>query len=404
MDGFVWIVFVIVYLGMILGRIPGLALDRTGVALLGAIVLMVGARVGTHELGIAVDEATMVLLFGLMILSAQFRLSGFYSYLVRRVGTIQCSPQAFLALVVGLTALLSAVLVNDVVCLAMTPVLIEVCVRRSLDPKPYLLGLACAANVGSMATLIGNPQNMLIGQVLHLSFSRYLMQAIVPTILGLVIVWAIICLLTAGRWRADMRAVPITMLSFDRWQTIKGLLILGSVIAAFLVSPWPREIVALLAAGWVLCSRRMRSQEMLGLVDWPLLVLFFGLFVVNFAMQTSGNLAQMTGAVTFAGVNLEHPGWLFGATVILSNLVSNVPAVMLLLPSATHPISGPVLALASTLSGNLFIVGSIANIIVVDQAAKMGIRITWKEHARVGVPVTMATLLVAGLWLWMIAR
>ena len=403
MDSFVWIVFVIVYLGMILGRIPGLALDRTGVALLGAIVLMVGGRVGTHELGLAVDEATMVLLFGLMILSAQFRLSGFYSYLVRRVGTIACSPQAFLTLVVGLTALLSAVLVNDVVCLAMTPVLIEVCVRRSFDPKPFLLGLACAANVGSMATLIGNPQNMLIGQVLHLSFSRYLMQAIVPTVLGLVIVWVIICLLTAGRWRTEMRAVPITMLSFDRWQTVKGLLILAGVIAAFLVSPWPREIVALLAAGWVLCSRRMRSQEMLGLVDWPLLVLFFGLFVVNFALQTSGNLMQMTGAVTSIGVNLEHPGWLFLATVILSNLVSNVPAVMLLLPSATHPISGPILALASTLSGNLFIIGSIANIIVVDQAARMGVRITWKEHARIGIPVTVSTLAIAAAWLWLLA-
>jgi Na+/H+ antiporter NhaD/arsenite permease-like protein len=100
------------------------------------------------------------------------------------------------------------------------------------------------------------------------------------------------------------------------------------------------------------------------------------------------------------GVDLHAPAVLFPVTFVLSNIVSNVPAVMLLLPVATHELSGPLLALASTLAGNLFIVGSIANIIVVDAAARRGIQIDWRTHARVGIPVTLITFAVAAAYLW----
>jgi len=153
----------------------------------------------------------------------------------------------------------------------------------------------------------------------------------------------------------------------------------------------------------LLCSRRMRSREMLGLVDWQLLVLFLGLFVVNHAMAVSSNMALIKHSLAAHGIHVEQPAWLFGLCVIFSNLVSNVPAVMLLLPSASHPLAGPILALSSTLAGNLIIIGSIANIIVIDQARQLGTRITWGEHARVGVPVTLLTLAVAALWLWLIS-
>jgi Na+/H+ antiporter NhaD/arsenite permease-like protein len=138
---------------------------------------------------------------------------------------------------------------------------------------------------------------------------------------------------------------------------------------------------------------------MLGLVDWELLVLFTGLFVVNHAFQRTGLTAAVVHDLARSGVELERPAPLFAATVVLSNLVSNVPAVMLLLPVATHPLAGPLLALASTLAGNLFIVGSIANIIVVDAAARRGTPIGWRAHARVGVPVTLATLAIAAAYL-----
>ena len=138
---------------------------------------------------------------------------------------------------------------------------------------------------------------------------------------------------------------------------------------------------------------------MLGLVDWQLLVLFVGLFIVNHALQETGLPARAITALAGLGMDLHDPAPLFGAGAILSNLVSNVPAVMLLLPAATESMSGPVLALSSTLAGNLLIVSSIANIIVVQAAARQGLLIDWRAHARVGLPVTLTTLAIAALWL-----
>lgn len=403
LNGTILGIFFVVYLGMILGRIPGLALDRAGVALLGAIALLAARCITTEEATAAIDVPTIALLFGLMVVSAQFRLSGFYSRAVRQLAVVKTSPEVLLALLIGVAGTLSALLANDIVCLAMAPVLIEACAQRRLDPKPFLLALACSANVGSAATLIGNPQNMLIGQVLHLSFGRYLVEAGIPSVLGLAIVWWTICRLTAKRWEQETALPEVQAPPFNRWQTTKGFIVLSVVVVFFLVTSWPREIVALTAAGVLLCSRRMRSREMLGSVDWQLLVLFLGLFVVNHAMTLSGNMASLTRSLAAHGIHLEKPAWLFGLCAVFSNLVSNVPAVMLLLPSASHPLAGPILALSSTLAGNLIIIGSIANIIVIDQAKQLGVRITWREHARVGVPVTLLTLAVAAIWLWLIS-
>ncbi|MFH1060503.1 MAG: SLC13 family permease [Pseudomonadota bacterium] len=400
MDLLVLAVFVMVYLGMILGRLPGLALDRTGLALLGAIALLAGGRLDLEQAWLALDLPTMALLFGLMVVSAQFRLGGFYSRLTARLAAAPLAPPALLALLVAAAGGLSALLANDIVCLAMTPLLIEGCARRGLDPVPFALALAAAANVGSAATLIGNPQNMLIGQVLNLSFVGYLADSLAPSLLGLAAVWAVVAAAHRGRWRRVLSVPPAAPPAFSRWQTGKGLMVLALVVAAFLWAPWPRELSALTAAGLLLTSRHMRSREMLGLVDWQLLVLFAGLFVVNHALNQSGVMARLLAGLAGAGVDLAQPAWLFAATVVLSNLVSNVPAVMLLLPAAQGPGAGTLLALASTLAGNLLLVGSIANLIVADQAGRMGVPIGWREHARVGVPVTLVTLALAAAWLW----
>ncbi len=398
-DPLVVAVFLLVYLGMMLGGLPGLALDRAGVAVLGAIVLVASGRVTPEEAVLALDVATMALLFALMVVSAQLRLGGLYTRLTRRLAGAPLSPPALLAALILLAGGLSAVLANDIVCLAMAPVLLEGCARRGLDPRPYLLALACAANVGSAATLIGNPQNMLIGQTLGLSFAGYMRDAGVPALLGLGAVFLVIRGSVHGRW---LRHTPIPVVQappYNRWQAGKGVTVVAVVMACFLAAPWPREVVALAAAGVLLLSRRMASRDMLGLVDWGLLALFAGLFVVNHAVAASGLLATASAATRTAGVDLSHPAWLFAATTVLSNLVSNVPAVMLLLPEATHPLAGPVLALSSTLAGNLILVGSIANLIVAEQAAPLGVTIGWREHARVGIPVTLATLAIAAAWL-----
>jgi len=398
----VLIIFVAVYLGMLLGEIPGFAIDRTGVALLGAIALVATRQVTVADAWAAIDVPTIALLLGLMVVSAQLRLGGFYAALTRRIAAADEAPPALLATLIAVVGLLSALLANDIVCLAMAPVLATGCARRGLDPVPFLVALACAANVGSAATLIGNPQNMLIGQTLDLHFGRYLLDGGLPALVGLAATWAVIAVLYRGRWLRGIAVVEERReAQWDRWQSAKGFVVLGGLVAVFLLLPSvPREAAALVAAGLLLLSRRFASREILGQVDWHLLVLFAGLFIVNHALAASGLLAGGLGALGHHGVDLARPAWLFGSVAVLSNLVSNVPAVMLLLPAAVHPQAGAVLALASTLAGNLIIVGSIANIIVVDVAGRQGVRIGWREHARVGVPVTLLTLTVAALWLW----
>ena len=403
MDTTVLLIFIFVYTGMILGRIPGLALDRTGVALLGAIALIAFDRVTPEDAVGAIDVATMALLFGLMVVSAQFRLGGAYTRIVRHLTATRLSPWLMLGVLVFVSGLLSAVLANDIVVLAMTPVLIEACARKGLDPLPFLLGLATGANVGSAATLIGNPQNMLIGQKLNLSFATYLWQAGIPSLLGMAVIWGVIGWLYRGRWRKATHAVLVDTQPFDRWQTIKATLITVVLMALFLFSPWPRDILAITAAGVLLASRKLTSRSMLGQVDWQLLVLFVGLFIVNHALASSGLLGQMMAFAQQQGVDMHQPTTLFFSVIVLSNLVSNVPSTMLLLPSATHPLAGPILGLAGTFAGNLFIVGSIANIIVVEQASILNVKITWRDHARVGVPVTIGCLAIAALWLWLIS-
>ena len=395
------VVFAIVYLGMILGALPFLRLDRTGIALLGAIALVGLGALTPEEAALSVHLPTLLLLFSFMVLSAQMRLGGFYTWVTLRIAALPLGPAALLAATMLAVAALSAVFSNDVICLAVAPVLADVCLRRGVDPVPYLIGLACAANIGSAATLIGNPQNMLIGQVLALPFAGYALEAIVPVLASLAAAWAIIALRIQ---EGPGKGVPVLdrrdegYAPFDAWQTAKGLAVAAALMAVFLFTSWPREVAALTGAGILLMSSRLHSNKMLGLVDWQLLVLFIGLFVVNHAFEATGLAARALEALAAAGAPLAEPAPLFAAAFVLSNIVSNVPAVMLLLPAATEPFSGPMLAIVSTLAGNLIIVGSIANIIVVDAARRRGIEIDWRRHAATGVPVTLVSLAIAAAW------
>lgn len=403
------VIFVIVYIGMVLGGLPFLQLDRTGVALLGAIALISVDGISLEEAAGSVHMPTLILLFAFMVMSAQLRLGGFYEAVTAWLVSRPLPPGLLLGGVIFASAGLSAVFSNDIVCLAAAPVLIAACGRRGLDPVPFLLGLACASNIGSAATLIGNPQNILIGQTLRLSFAGYTAEAALPVILSLLVCWAVISWQVGGVWEKNTQTYSDPARgrdyperpALDRWQTTKGLVIAAALLLAFLFAPWPREHVALTAAGLLLMSRKLHSRRMLGLVDWELLVLFIGLFVVNHALQSTNVVSHVIAYFAESGVHLEQPVPLFVTTFLLSNIVSNVPAVMLLLPLAKEPFAGPLLALVSTLAGNLLIVGSIANIIVVDAAARHGIRITWSRHARTGVPVTLGTLVIIAAYVWL---
>ncbi len=433
-DWGVMAVFGIVYLGMFLGGLPRLKLDRSGVALLGAIAMIALTGMPLDEAARSVDLPTLVLLFAFMVVSAQMRLGGFYAEVTRAVGQMPLARSGLLAALIAVAAVLSAVFSNDVICLAMTPVVARICIERRADPLPFLVGLACAANIGSAATLIGNPQNMLIGSVMKLPFAGYVWSALVPVALSLVALWAWLAFGPGARAAARARGannagpplpagaavvptLPTVPTSadadsppFDPWQTAKGLTVATALMIVFLFTGWPREVAALVGAGILLLSRRLPSAQVMGYVDWPLLLLFIGLFVVNHAFQGTGLAAQAVAWLASQGVHLSEPGALLVLGAALSNLVSNVPAVMLLLPhlgEAGGPApqdpavmhAGVMLALASTFAGNLLLVGSIANLIVVDLAEKAGIRIGWAAHARIGIPVTLMSL--AFVWVWL---
>lgn len=405
-QGAVVAVFGVVYLGMILGSLPWLHLDRTGVALLGAIAVIGLGAMTPEQAARAVHLPTILLLFSFMVISAQMRLGGFYAAVTRRIAGLPWPPQALMAALIVVSAGLSAVFSNDIVCLAVAPVLAQACLRRRLDPVPFLLALACAANIGSAATLIGNPQNMLIGEVLHLSFAGYAWQALPVVGAGLLALWLLVSRSASAGVEPSVRQ-PATearddaddLPALDRWQTAKGLGVALALLGVFLFTDWPRDVAALTGAGVLLLSQRFHSSRVMSLVDWELLVLFMGLFVVNAALEHTGLAQQAVQGLTAQGIQLHEPGPLFVITLLLSNLVSNVPAVMLLLPVAQGPAAGATLALVSTLAGNLLIVGSIANLIVVDAARRAGIEIDWRRHARTGIPVTAATLGITAAWI-----
>jgi Na+/H+ antiporter NhaD/arsenite permease-like protein len=370
-------VFLAVYVGMALGRWPGLRIDRTGIAILGAVVLYAAGAVDGAQALHAIDFPTLIVLFGLMMLSAQYAACGFYDWCSARIAAASTSPAAILALTVLVAGVLSAILANDVVVFAMTPMLIAGLLRRGLDPRPYLIALAGASNAGSAATVIGNPQNILIGQLGGLDFWAFLAACGPPAAFGLVTVFAVVRIV----WRRDLRAAA------DRRAPIE-------------LPPVDRLGIGKAALAVLLVSRRLATREILGLVDWHLLVLFAGLFVVTAAFAEAGLAARTLAAVAAAGIDPHGLPALASLTLVGSNTIGNVPTVVLLLAVLQDlPIESLyALAALSTLAGNLLIVGSLANIIVVERASQCGVKLGFGEHARCGIPITVLSFAAAVAW------
>lgn len=393
-------VFVGVYLGMALGRWPALALDRTGIALCGAIVLLfVDERTGASAA--AIDTGTLAVLFGLMVLSAQFAASNLYEWCAARLAATAASPAAILALVVAVTGGLSSLLANDIVVFAMTPILCRGLARAGHNPRPYLLAHAGAANVGSAATLVGNPQNILIGEHGGLGFWHYLAFAGPVSFIGLVVVFLAVRVV----WRRQLRGpagTPVALegITLDRSALVKGL-IATAVLLALYTTALPRWQSTLLVAGALLVSRRLSTREMLAAVDWHLLVLFGGLFVVTGALSSTSLNAAALELLRAGGISFEDPLLLAGVSLAGSNTVGNVPLVILLLQALPDLSASALYALAllSTFAGNFLVIGSLANLIVVERARQEGVAVSFLDHLRAGVPMTLATLVLAYGWI-----
>jgi len=397
-------VFIGTYVGLGIGRLPPFRVDRTGVAIIGAAVMVVTGVIPWDAAVAAVDAHTLVLLFGMMIVAAYLRLSGFFRLVTELAVRRARTPVGLLGMIIVAAGGLSALFVNDVVCLVMAPVVVDVTRQLRLPPLPYLIALATAANVGSVATLTGNPQNMLIGSFSGIAYRTFLLREIPVAIIGLAVVFAVIRL----RYRRELAASLELVGLRGRFPVhyplmIKTLMVVLIMLVAFL-SGVPIALVAIGGAAYTLLTRRIKPEKVYREIDWELLVLFSGLFVVIGGVEASG-LAQELLAVVAAG-NLYRPAVLTAVTAALSNLVSNVPAVLLfkpVIPTFGEPTRGwLLLAMASTLAGNLTILGSVANLIVVEEARAGGIVITFREYSTVGVPVALGTLLVGWLILTLV--
>jgi Na+/H+ antiporter NhaD/arsenite permease-like protein len=413
-----WGIFILTYLGLALGKVPGLRMDRAGIAFVGAVLVLISGALSLNDAVSAksIDFKTLFLLFGMMVVIGVLRLSGFFERLIgmalRRITT----PNGLLLMTIGLSGLLSAFLINDVVCVTLTPLVLHLARRMKFDPIPHLIGLATAANVGSTGTITGNPQNIYIGAHSGISYLRFAARLLPVALLGLGLTYLVIRVVYMKRLAApkDQQApegneTPATGNNVEgtprsrahaRLQVKAGLVTLAAIGLFF--TGLPLELVALGAAAVVLLDR-IKPEKVFEQVDWSLLVMFTGLFIVVHAFQVN----------VVAGWGIDGWQWLLNrpndllslVSAALSNLVSNVPAVLLLEPvaQATPPASRETawlaLAMSSTFAGNLTVLGSVANLIVVESARREGVTISFWEYCKVGVPLTILTLALGVAWL-----
>lgn len=389
-------IFVLSYLGLSAGVLPGLALDRTGIAALGAIAMLASGGISMAEAKQAVDVPTLAVLFGMMLLSAQYQASGLYRAIAARMARA-ANPRHLLAGVIAVTAILSALLTNDVICFALTPLVTASVLQAALPPLPFLLAIACASNIGSALTPIGNPQNILIAQHMDLPFLPFVRGCLLPVVSSLIVLYVFLARQVPSVANKAAAPTHTTVVTLDKKAANKAVLLTLVAIVLFLSSV-PAYLTAIGIAGAVMFSRRQKTRDLLGHVDWSLLTLFVALFTLVHAMEVSGWTTQIQFALSAHHIDPREPIFLVPLIAGLSNVISNVPAVMVALPFVGHATdTGCLLALASTFAGNAVLVGSIANLIVVEQAKKLGVSVSFWQHARVGIPLTLVSLGLAML-------
>jgi Na+/H+ antiporter NhaD/arsenite permease-like protein len=381
--------------------VPLLRIDRTGVAIIGAILMVVTGAIGFEDAARAVDARTLVLLFSMMIIVAHLRLAGGLSAVARLAGARVSHPAALLVLLVFVSGILSALFVNDTICLVFTPVVLDLVTVRRLRPLPFLLALATASNIGSAGTVTGNPQNILIGSVSGLSFTTFLAALGPVALVGLALDAVLLCVIFRHDLRPHDDVIPVMRSTrLHRGLLIKTVVVMVLVLAGFLAG-YSTALVAAGGAAALLVTRRVRPRKIYAAIDWDLLMLFVGLFVIVGAGERAGFDRRIfawlspLGVTTIAGMS--------ATAAVVANAISNVPAVMLfthIVPKLPDPTtSWLALAMASTLSGNLTILGSIANLIVVEGARRRGVSISLVQYAIVGVPLTLLTVGFGVWWL-----
>ncbi len=392
-------IFLVTYLFIAGARLPFSKLDRPGGALAGAVLMVVLGIVSPEEVfREAIDFDTIVLLLGMMILAsylthaAFFRTAGWWAVRLAR------TPGGLLFAVCAISGVLSAFLVNDTICLMLTPLVLATAEDAEVPPAPYLLGLCMASNAGSAATFTGNPQNMLIGISSGIPYAEFAAWMALPAVLGTLCVFAIIRFMFRGELKPRVFAARPPPPPLNRKLLALTLLALAGVIAAFFAG-LPMGWSAIAGAAFVMALSTLEPREALEKVDFILLLFFASLFVVVHGVHKEGWAEAMRGLFEplMAGGALQESFGFASLTLVASNLFSNVPWVMLArhwVPQMTQPELGwQVLALSSTLAGNLTLIGSVANLIVFE-LARGKVQMSFWRYLKVGVPVTLLSLAV----------
>jgi Na+/H+ antiporter NhaD/arsenite permease-like protein len=394
------LIFAITYLVLAIGRLPGFRIDRTGAAIIGASFMVGVNALSLEEAYRAINLDTIILLFGMMIVVANLQLSGFFSLVAERVVEQAHSPVLLLIAIVAVSGVFSAFFVNDTMCLVLTPLVLEITEALRRNPVPYLLAVAMASNIGSVATITGNPQNMMIGSFSGIPYRHFLVSLGPVAAVGLVLVALAIFL---GYRREFIGEAAVTVqkrtVQVDRGLMWKSISVALAMIVFFFAG-WPVPKVAIIAGAVLLITRRVQPEKVYQRIDWPLLVMFSGLFIVIAGVEKTSfetELAALAGRI-----HLDNSYLLSGLAAVLSNVVSNVPAVLVFKPFIGQ-LADPrkawlVLAMSSTLAGNLTVVGSVANLIVIQQASGK-VRIGFWEHFRVGAPLALITILLGAAWI-----
>lgn len=399
------LIIVLAYLGIAIGGFPGWRVNRTTIALIGVGALLGLGLLRFDQLSGLLEINTLVLLFGMMIINANLQLAGFFRLAGAAILKVTRTPRTLLALEILLAGFLSALFLNDTICLMLTPLVLDVTSVAKRNPLPYLIALAAAANIGSAATFTGNPQNMIIGLASGLTYLQFTSALAPLALLGLGTVWVTLVLFYPQEFRPG--AFPPASLPTPyifRPLLFKSLVVTAGLLTAFILGV-PIAEAAFVAGTILLFTRRVRPEKVMHEIDWNLLVFFTALFILTGVIE----LNRLTeGLFTFLAPFLSRGAVpLTLITVLLSNLVSNVPAVLLLRPAVSHltnPQAGWLtLAAASTLAGNFTLLGSVANLIVAESAARRGVSLRFSEYTKSGLVISLLSLFFGVLWLqWMV--
>ena len=387
--------------GVAVGRWPWLRMNRATIALVGATALIAMGAIPLEEAFRVVDWNTIVLLFAMMVLNVNLRIAGFFHLVTAQLIRLARTPRRLLALIIAVSGVLSAIFLNDTIALMMTPLVLELALSLRRNPLPYLVALVTAANVGSVAAITGNPQNMLVGIASGISFVDF-MAALAPVgVAGLALIWLVMIVVYRAEFAPVLLAGDRSLPGEEDPALLRKAMLATALMLIALVGGAPIPLGALAAAALLLMSRRRAPERVFQEIDWGLLVFFISLFVVTGAIETSG-----LGRDLFAWLQPwadAGPAKLTAVLLILSNVVSNVPAVMLfrpVIPTLADPHTAWLtLAMATTLAGNLTLLGSVANLIVAEIAQRRGVHLSFGEYLKAGTPIAILTLLGGIVWL-----